>query len=339
MKTVGTSKPAAAAPKPVRPNPSARDVLPLKMESRQSIKLLPVTPVHAKAALHRKASKSVLELPANDTPRVGRVPGTPKQPPSLTTSAVQDERRAATSRPLASERGKVPTRPLPPTKPTLPKTPSKISCLADPQLRRKGSNSNLGIPQALPALPIMDLYVTEVFEEPPKSSLASADSTLDRLNLPKETLQATVSTCAAGRSSGHAKSDSANLDTSKPNSITPFVTRSFLEITLKTDKDPRTPLNDTASLLEDRSKLPLLVPELLGTFSRMSSAVKGSVERRRTVARESRKVALLRLRDQVESLEDKCAFRGLTALRRFVSHAQRLRKRQAVKAILSAAKH
>jgi hypothetical protein len=185
----------------------------------------------------------------------------------------------------------------------------------------------------------MDMYIQEVYEEFPKSSMTSADTTLDRLNFRKETLQATSSTCAGGRTFSHLKSDSVNFDGgSKPSSITPFITRSFMEFSQKTDKDIKTPL-DTVSLLDDRSKYPAITPELLGSLSRMSSTVKGSVERRKAAGRESRKIALLALRDMAATLEDKCAQRGLTFLRRFVSHYQRLRKRQALKAIIAVARN
>lgn len=333
MKTVGSSKPVTIPLKPSKMSPSTRDLLPLKLESRQSIKLLPVTPVNAKAQMIRKMSKSHLELPSTDTSRVTKQPGTPRQPPTLSNSTLTDDKRSSIGQPLVSERGKTgQSRPLPPAKLPPPKTPTKSEPTAALEVNRRGSNSNLAIPTLSPE---MDMFVTEVFEDRPTPSLASADTTFDRFNFRKDALQATASTCAVGRTTGHLKCDSVNLDSSKPNSITPFVTRSFLELTHKTDKDRRTPLTDTISLLEERMKYPLITAELLGTYSRMSSAVKGSVDKRRRAARESRKVALVELREKMELLEDKCISRGLTDLRRSVNHLQRLRKRQAFRAMMA----
>lgn len=335
MKTACPAKPSAMPLKSGKAPPNPKELLPLKLESRQSIKLLPVTPVNAKAVLARKSSKSHLELQPTETSRSNRLVNTPKHVP-ITNSAILDEKKSPASRPLVSERGKAtPQKPLPPAKPTVTKTPSKSESKTDLNLRRKGSNSNL---VRLPTFPVMDMFIQEVYEELPKSSMTSADTTLDPLNFRKDTLQATASTCAGGRTLSHLKSDSVNLDGSKPSSITPFITRSFMDMSQKTDKDPKTPL-DTVSLLDFRTKHPAVTPELLGTLGRMSSAVRGSVERRRTVARESRKAALLSLRDTAAALEAKCAERGLTFLRRFVSHHQRLRKRQALKAILAIARN
>lgn len=329
MKTASSTKVAIPATKPAKPAPPPREGLPIKLESRQSIRaLVTVAPV-ARTNLARRSSRPNLEGLRSETSKSNLMTPTANGQ-SLTHSYVQEDRRSNTNVSLTSERTKlIPVKPAPPKKVAGPATPVRPVGATSIDLRRKGSNSNL----AKPALPLIDVFVTETFEERPKLSLEAAEGSSLYRRAANDVLKNTASTGTSGHAQlDFTKCDSVDLEGSKRASMTPFTDRSLLDTTNK--RSNLGALVDTVSLLEDKAKSS--AAELVCTLSRLSSAVKGSMEQRREVDRGRRRAVLRQLGSQLVALKARAFEQGLVQLRRVVGHNQRLRRRQVFRQMLRA---
>lgn len=319
--------------KPAKPALPPRDGLPIKLESRQSIRaLVPVAQI-AKPMIARRSSRQNLESMRSETSKANLSASTTNAQ-NLVHSQVQEDRRSVQNKPMVSERLKaIPIKPVQTNRVITPRAPARPEVSPNFDLRRRGSNSNLPKPATHT---IMDEFVTETFEEPPKFSVDSADGASISRPRPTDNLKNTTSTRTSGFVQlDFTKCDSVDLEGSKRASMTPCTDRSLCDTNNKLDKKSQFGvLVDTTSLLEEKGKSSLAVSELLGTFSRLSSAIKGSVEKRREIDRERRRAAKMALSDKVRVLKAQVFERGLVQLRRCLNRSQRLRKWQAIRVLM-----
>lgn len=302
--------------------------LPIKLESKQSIRAFQPIPNSFRQPLVRRSSKANIEVLRTETskhnPAVHNIVS-----PSLTHSLIQEERKSVSIRNLPSERAKpAPLKPLPPIKVPAPRTPTKSESKPLLALARKSSNSNI---IKTPQLPLIDIFVTETFEEPKKLSIQSNERPTNDQNHQEKMMKTTCSTGAsAPLRFEHVKCDSADLGNTNQ-SITPFANRSFLELTQFTDKAEKKSIVETTSLLEERAKSSATANELFKTLSKLSGTVRGSVDKRREADKVKRKEAISQLTHKLHLLKAKVQERGFVLMRRALNHSKRMRLRFAMR--------
>lgn len=302
--------------------------LPIKLESKQSIRAFQPVPNSFRQPLVRRSSKAHIEVLRTETSK-NNISVNNMASPNLTHSLIQEDRKSVSIRNLPSERARpAPLKPLPPLKVAPPRTPTRAESKPSLTLIRKSSNSNI---IKTPQLPQIDMFVTETFEEPKKLSVQSIDRPI---NGRKEQEIMMKTTCSTGASAPlryeHVKSDSVDFGNTNQ-SITPFANRSFLDLTQFTDKGEKKSIIETTSLLEERVKSSTAANELLHTLSRLSSTVRDSVDKRKEADKVKRKEAISQLTNKYQVLKMKVHERGFVLMRRALNHSKRMRLRLAMR--------